>query len=281
MTNKDIEITFWGVRGSCPTFNPRMQEFGGNTSCVQMQIQNRLLIFDGGTGMHQLGKFLAEKNNSLRGDIFITHTHWDHIQGLPFFTPFFETRNYFKIYGENKKEIIFSDVIKDIMKYPYSPITWNDMDALLVFQEVESNQTLDIGDGITVSTIATDHPGGCISYKVKYKDKSCCYITDLEHKQDLHHNLKDFVKNSDILIYDSNYTEEEYFGENNKPSKEGWGHSTWERGIELVIEANVKKLVLFHHDSNRFDEELKKIELKAQAIHTDTIAARENMKICL
>lgn len=281
MSIKDMEITFWGVRGSCPSFEYRMQEFGGNTSCVQIQIGDKLLIFDGGTGINSLGKSLVEEGKELKGDIFITHTHWDHIQGLPFFLPFFQKDAQFNIHGQKKKNLSFSNIIKDIMKFPYSPISWDDMKGNLTFKEVKTNEKIDMGDDIYINTVSTDHPGGCLAYKVEYKGKSCSYITDLEHTEKVDMQIKEFIQDTDVLIYDSNFTNEEYYGENGLLSKKGWGHSTWEKGLDTALKANVGKLVLFHHNSNRNDKELRDIEIKAKSTYKNTVVAREKMKIII
>ncbi|MTI70588.1 MAG: MBL fold metallo-hydrolase [Firmicutes bacterium] len=279
MSYNDFEVTFWGVRGSSPTFGPDMREFGGNTSCVQIQIGNRLLIFDAGTGIQTLGRNLLNRKKDIKGHIFITHTHWDHIQGLPFFRPFFHKKNTFQIYGQRKSNLSFSSVIKDIMKYPYSPIRWDNMEADLNFKEIDSEDIIDIGDGITTKSIKTDHPDDCLAYRVDYKNKSCCYITDLEHSKEIDEELKRFVKGTDILIYDSNFTDDEYYGAFDKPNKKGWGHSTWQKGVRLAKEASVGKLVLFHHKLERTDDELLSIESKAKNNYKKTVVAREGMKI--
>lgn len=281
MDNNDILVTFWGVRGSCPTFDENVFEYGGNTSCVEVKIKDRLIILDGGTGIQQLGKYLSSLDRNIKGDIFITHTHWDHIQGLPFFSPFFNRENYFNIYGEKKNDISFSKAIKEIMKYPYCPIEWEDLDATLIFNEIGGDETLDIGDDITIKTIHTDHPGGCLAYRINYNGKSISYITDLEHNRDIHNSLKEFVFNTDILIYDANFTDVEYYGGDSKSSKKGWGHSTWEKGVSLAKEAKIKKMILFHHNSNRKDSELKVIEKEAKKYHNDLMAAKEGMTIAI
>lgn len=276
MVKNDFIVRFWGVRGSFPTLENNKMRFGGNTSCVEMNIDNKILIFDGGTGIQRLGKNLQNKN--IRADIFITHLHWDHIQGLPFFNPFFNSENIFNIYGQDKNNITFEEAIKGIMKYPYSPITWDDFSAKTNFISIKENSKINIGNNIIVKTIETDHPDGCIAYKVEYKNISCCYITDLEHTEKVDNKIKNFVKDSNLLIYDSNYTEEEYLGLNNN-SKIGWGHSTWEKGVKLANEANIKELILFHHNPERSDDELYLIENMAKKKFKNTQAAHESLKI--
>lgn len=281
MNRNEFKVFFWGVRGSCPTIDQNMMEFGGNTSCIHIEVNGRLLIFDGGTGIQKLGKYLQDKNEEVNGDIFITHTHWDHIQGLPFFTPFFNKNNKFNIYGQRKSDIPFSSIIKDIMRFPYSPIKWDDMGSLYKFIEINNDEEIDIKDEIVVKTIQTDHPDGCLGYRIEYENKSCCYITDLEHSDDFDVSLREFVKNCDLLIYDSNYTNEEYIGNEKEGSKKGWGHSTWEKGVELSKKSDVKKLILFHHNNNRNDNEIKAIENKAKMLFKNTFAAYEGMEISI
>lgn len=281
MDEKRFEVTFWGVRGSCPIVEPDMFEFGGNTSCVQMQLGNRLLIFDAGTGIVQLGKHLMKKKQRIDADIFITHAHWDHIQGFLFFTPAFVPGNNFTLYGERKNDWSFKDVLQGTMTYPYCPIDWNYMLADFSFVEVEDQQQFDIGDGIIIKTSNINHPDKCIGYRVDYNGKSCCYITDTEHYETIDMKIKEFVQDTDILIYDTYFTDDEYRGIVGGAPKKDWGHSTWQEAVKLALAANVKKLVLFHHSISRTDAQIREIEKIAQALHPDVIAARERTTITL
>lgn len=274
-------ITFWGVRGSCPTYNHRMCRYGTNTSCVQININNRILIMDAGTGICQLGEFLYAYGGSIHADIFLTHTHWDHIQGLPFFKLAFEPKHSFNLYGERKKHLSLETVIKEQLKYPYSPITWDNFLSEFNFFEISGDNKIDIGDGIIVSTLSTDHPGGNIAYRVDFEGKSCCYITDLEHKADLNDKLVKFVFDTDVLIYDSFFTEAEYEGRDGTFPKHGWGHSTWEKGIKLAKDSNAKQIVFTHHKIDRSDCEIDQLLNYAKSKFENSLAAKQGMRICI
>ncbi|MBF8983146.1 MBL fold metallo-hydrolase [Lutibacter sp. B2] len=275
MEMDDFSILFWGVRGSTPSMNKETMKFGGNTPCVQIKAGEKRLILDAGTGICQLGKMLMSQKEKIKAHIFISHMHWDHIQGIPFFLPFYQTENKFKFYGEKKNGTPFEQMIKDLMKTPYFPITWDEIKADCKFNEIDKDQYIHIDDDLTVKTLRLNHPNDSLGFRIAFKDKSCCYITDIEHSQSMEEALIPFIENTDVLIYDANFTEQEYI------HKKGWGHSTWQKAVELAKKACVKKLILFHHDTYRCDEELEAIEVKAKEIYPDTFAAKEGMKILL
>ncbi|MDD2621402.1 MAG: MBL fold metallo-hydrolase [Syntrophomonadaceae bacterium] len=275
MKKSDFEITFWGVRGSLPVPGPSTVKYGGNTSCVQVQINKRLFILDAGTGIFHLGQHLLKTRKNVSGDIFITHTHWDHIQGFPFFAPAFIRGNHFTLYGQTKVNSTFADLMKGQMTYQHFPVSLGEMGSTIDFHELDTGIEVDLGDGISLNTIHTNHPNGSLAYRLNYKGRSCCYITDTEHYSCVDPKLKNFVKDADLVIYDSNYTDEEY------PQFVGYGHSTWQEAIKLMKAADAKKLVLFHHDKGRNDEEMEKVENQARASYPNCIAAREGLVIPL
>lgn len=275
MKKSDFEVTFWGVRGSLPVPGPHTVKYGGNTSCVQVQISNRLFILDAGTGIFHLGQHLMKTRKNVRGDIFITHTHWDHIQGFPFFSPAFIKGNHFTLYGQTKVNSTFADLMKGQMTYQHFPVSLGEMGSTIEFHELDSGIELDLGDDILLNTIHTNHPNGSLAYRLNYKGRSCCYITDTEHYSCVDPKLKNFVKDADLVIYDSNYTDEEY------PQFVGYGHSTWQEAVKLMAASGAKKLVLFHHDKGRSDDEMEKVENQARERFPNCIAAREGLVIPL
>lgn len=283
MSNLDYTVTIWGARGSRPVPGPDTVQYGGNTPCVQVQIGEHLLIFDAGTGICNLGQHLEKQfgDNPIKGDIFITHTHWDHIQGLPFFLPAFKKGNVFTLYGQGKMNQAFEALMKGQMVYPHFPVQFEDMAASIEFHEVETGKQITLTDGIIIETLQNNHPSGSISYRINYGGHTCCYMTDLEHYSTINYELVEFIGDADLVIYDANYTDGEYLGLNDSPNRIGWGHSTWQEGIKLVQLANAKRLILFHHDANRTDKELEVIEQLAQEIYPDCYAAREGMVIQL
>ncbi|HQI16990.1 MAG TPA: MBL fold metallo-hydrolase [Bacillota bacterium] len=275
MTVNNFTVTFWGVRGSRPVPGPGTVIYGGNTPCVEVRIGKRLIILDAGTGITNLGFKLMQEPGPVRGDIFITHVHWDHIQGFPFFLPAFKRGNSFNIYGEGKEEITFEALIRRTMRFPNFPVPLENLGAAMHFKELKPGDVIDIRDGITVHTVANSHPDGGVSYRIQYGEKSCCYVTDYEHGSDKAEGLIRLCEGTDLLIYDSYFTDAEY------PAHKGWGHSTWEEGLALQEKAGVRQLLLFHHKPERSDEEMAALESKIIGKHPMAKAAREGMVVSL
>jgi len=275
MEKTDFQVIFWGVRGSIPVPGPDTLKYGGNTLCVQIQIGKRLLIFDAGSGIYSLGRKLVKRSSELCADILITHTHWDHIQGFPFFAPAFVKGNQFRLYGQSKIDSTFAELMHGQMAYQHFPVSLEQMGAKFEFHELDSGMKIDLGDGINLRTVLNNHPGGGLSYRLDYHGRSCCYVTDTEHYSEIDKALCKFISNSDLVIYDAHFTDEEY------PDYVGWGHSTWQEGIKLIEAAGAKQLVLFHHANFRNDREMDIIEQQAQIRRPNSVAAREGMVINL
>lgn len=273
MENNSFTVTFWGVRGSRPVPGPQTVIYGGNTSCVGLRIGLRLVILDAGTGIVSLGSRLAEEPGALSGDILVTHTHWDHIQGFPFFKPAYRAGNSFCLYGEKRKGTGFAAQIKQLMQPPYFPVPMERMGASLTFREILPGDAWDLGGGITVQTAANNHPGGGISYRVQYRDKSCCYVTDTEHSKRGEQDLIELCRGADLIIYDAHFTDEEY------PCFKGWGHSTWQEGVKLAEEAAARQLLLFHHNPERNDRQMEELEKFIRSRYAKAGMAREGLVI--
>ncbi len=273
MNNNLFTVTFWGVRGSRPVPGPETVIYGGNTPCVEVRIGKKLIILDAGTGITNLGFKLMEEPGPVCADIFITHLHWDHIQGLPYFQPAFHRGNSFCFYGEKKEDISFTSLIKRTVRPPYFPVPMENLGAALCFSEIEAGESLDLGDGITVRTAANNHPDGGISYRIQYGDKSCCYVTDTEHGTEKAQAILELCKGTDLLIYDAYFTVAEY------SRYQGWGHSTWEEGLALCEAACAGQLILFHHKPERSDEEMAALEASLTGQNSRARAAREGMVI--
>lgn len=281
MANVDFNVTFWGVRGSRPVPGIHTVRFGGNTSCVQIQIGDRLFIFDAGSGIVDLGQYLLQQGKKICGEIFISHTHWDHIQGFPFFGPAFVKDNGFTLYGQGKMNQTFANLMRGQMEYTHFPVSLEQMGSAIDFREVDSGYDMDLGDGIVVKTTHNNHPGGSISYRLEYGGKSCCYVTDNEHYDDLDENICNFIRGTDLVVIDTNYTDEEYLGTKGGFSRVGWGHSTWQEAVKLVKAAGARKLALYHHDPLHTDSDMEAIERQARERFSDCFAAREGMSITL
>lgn len=236
-----------------------------------------ILIFDAGTGIVKLGNDLSEMQKPLNIHLFMTHSHWDHVQGFPFFAPAYDPKNTITIYGQFREKFKIDDIFKGLMKAPYFPAPFSVLKAKIQFKELSPVASTTLPSGVKVLSIASDHPGGNLIYRIEYGSKSFCYITDLSHGHGINDSLITFVKNTDLMIYDSNFTNLEFI----KPQYEGWGHSTWEKAVQLAINANVSKLVLFHHALHRTKEDLKDILLEARTLFPETDLAIEGRRYTL
>ncbi|OHB74344.1 MAG: hypothetical protein A2Z34_00410 [Planctomycetes bacterium RBG_16_59_8] len=259
-----MKVKFWGVRGSIPCPGTRTAGFGGNTSCVQVLDGKNIIILDAGTGIRELGLELVARDEPLVVHMLISHTHWDHIQGFPFFLPIFNKRNRIYIYGPRALRRSIKDVLLWQMQYSYFPILGAELAAGFHFRDVE-NETFAIGN-LTVSTHVMNHPIKVIAYRVADGGKSVLYTGDNEpyNEQQLRkfgkgglRKLDRFVKGTDLLIADAQYTDAEY------EYKKGWGHSTISQAINLAAANDVRKLAFFHHEPTHGDADLRWLEKAA------------------
>jgi phosphoribosyl 1,2-cyclic phosphodiesterase len=273
-----MQITFWGVRGSIPTPGPDTVEIGGNTSCVEVRAGKLLLVFDGGTGLRLLGKKLV-KEMPITAHIFFSHVHWDHIQGFPFFDPAFVKGNTIHLYGGNNVSRTLEETLAGQMDHPSFPVHLTDMGAKMTFNDLVEGQVLEIED-VKIRTGRGNHPNGVWIYRVEHAGKSIVYATDTEHYKELDQGLLKLAQGVDVLIYDAQYTPEEYTGTAGTGGpKLGWGHSTFDEAARLAAAANVKKLVLFHHDPLQNDGQVRAKETRAQSLFKNCVAAYEGLTI--
>lgn len=268
---QNIRLKLWGVRGSLPAPGSQTQIFGGNTSCIEMRCGEELFIFDAGSGIRELGLDLL-KSLPIKGRIFFTHYHWDHILGFPFFVPAYIPSNEFDIYGESKRRRSTKQILSGQMSFPYFPVGLNAMQAKLKFHTIKVGTTLKFptkSATVTIKTHRLNHPFDAMGYRVDYNGSSVAYITDYEHFDYRDEPLIEFVQGADAMIYDSAFNEAEYV------TKHGWGHSTWEQGIKLAQAANVKTLLISHHEPTHNDVYMEKVEKEAQEIYPSSVVARE------
>lgn len=269
-----FSIKFWGVRGSIACPSPRHIEYGGNTSCLQVVAGDRHLILDAGTGIRELGNvFLA--SGPRQADILLTHTHWDHINGFPFFAPAFRDDRRFRILAGHLSD---ADGVRAVlagqMMRPMFPVPLETMRGDLVFEDFTAGDQFWLDSGVFVRTARLNHPDGATGYRLEHGGKSVCYVTDTEHVIGApDENVLSLIQGADLVIYDCTYTDDEF------PEKVSWGHSTWQEGVRLCQQAEARRLVIFHHDPGHDDEFMARIEAEARTAWTETLVAREGMHI--
>ncbi len=281
-----MKVTFWGVRGSIPCPGHKTVKYGGNTPCLELQLTDvkRIIIIDAGSGIRELGNSLMARNipwNSTELDIFLSHTHWDHIQGLPFFTPIYLPCAHLRIYGPiTFEERSLKEVLGTVLSYRYFPVRQEELSSHISYHDIKEG-SFDLGDGLHLRTRYLNHPVLCMGYRFEYGGKVLCTAYDTEpfrnifctdpgdpgydeqiHRegdqaaQEANQNLESFYRDADLLIYDSQYTRAEY-----DHGKIGWGHSPYEYAIDTAISSGVKQLALFHHDPMRTDDQLDQMSL--------------------
>ena len=267
-----MKIRFWGVRGSIAAPGPDTAAVGGNTSCVELVCGATRIVLDAGTGLRGLGQELIAQPGPTELTLLLSHYHWDHIQGLPFFVPVYRKDTALTIVGGANGVMSVRDTLERQMSAPTFPVRLDEVGARLTTREARLGETFDVGEA-TVRVAKGNHPGGVMAYRVEHEGKSIVYATDTEHYACVDPALRALAEGADVLVYDAQYTPEEYSG------KVGWGHSTWLAGAELARAAGVGTCVLFHHDPMRSDEGVRAIEQQAQALFPRTIAAREGLVI--
>jgi phosphoribosyl 1,2-cyclic phosphodiesterase len=276
-----FRIVFWGVRGSIPSPGPATVAVGGNTACVEVRCGNELLILDGGTGLRLLGAKLSAEQ-PLRARMFFSHVHWDHIQGFPFFAPAFVKGNVIDLFGATNVTGTLEETLGGQMNYPNFPVRLADMGAEMTFHDIGDGHVLRLDDGaVTVRTAQLNHPQGVLAYRIEHRDRAMVYATDTEHGQEVDQGLVALARDADVLIYDAQYTPEEYVGEAGVAPKIGWGHSTMLEGVKVARAANVGRLILFHHAPEHDDDAVRAMEARAREQLPATDAAREGMVIDL
>ncbi len=308
-----FQVRIWGDRGSMPCPGPDTVLFGGNTSCIELRLGDperpRLVIIDAGSGIRQLGDHLMRtdfKRGPIDADMFITHTHWDHIMGFPMFTPIYVPGTKLRIHGAvTYEEDTLKDIIGNQLSYKYWPVRQSELAADIGYKHLKET-VLDMGDGLTLRTKYLNHPIVCLGYRFEFEGKA--FVTAYDHEpfqnifptdpghpdydaiaaeegeraaREENERVLQFFKGADFLIHDSQYTEKEY-----KASKQGWGHSSYERAINSAHRAGVKRLALFHHDPNRTDAELTELELRYQGMvrektSMEVMMAREGLIVTL
>jgi phosphoribosyl 1,2-cyclic phosphodiesterase len=285
-----LTLRFWGTRGSIPTPGAETVRYGGNTPCLEVRTPaGWLVILDAGTGIRELGRSLLQRANGapINGDIYLTHAHWDHIQGLPFFAPAFQGGNHFTIWGSKAMETSIGRVLRDQMSPVVFPITFDQLAASIDVRE--------LGDGLTsrngyqVQPFPVRHPGGALGYRLTEMagGRSLVYISDNELDAGTHYEtpagsraeLVEFCHGAGVLVHDTMFTRDEY------GQYRGWGHSTYDDAVELALDAHVDQLVLFHHKPERTDVDVDRLtdacraQVARRGGHLEIVAAAEGLTL--
>jgi phosphoribosyl 1,2-cyclic phosphodiesterase len=298
-----LTVRFWGVRGSIPCPGPDTVIYGGNTTCLEIRADTRLIIVDLGTGVRPLGDFLMandfKKYGKINADVFVTHTHWDHILGFPMFTPVYVPGNELRITGpvsfENDS---LKSVIETQLSYKYWPVRAGELAAHIEYNQIKET-TLDLGGELSVTSKFLNHPVLCLGYRFDYQGSSIAVVFDHEPFRNLfsadpkktdfdpdtakegetaaaeeNEKISQFIRNADILIHDTQYTQLEY------QKHIGWGHASFDHAVEAANGNDIKKLVFFHHDPAHTDRELEQLEKQySDKTTAEVIMAKEGITL--
>ena len=270
----EFSVTFWGVRGSIACPGPETVRYGGNTSCLEVKCGDRRMIFDAGTGLRKLGGVLA-REGACDIDLFFTHTHFDHVCGLPFFAPLFMPGNRIRLWaGHLLPEYGLRQVLVEMMMAPLFPAPPDIFQADVSYNDFQHGDAMTPMQGLTIRTGPLNHPNRATGYRIEFGGRVICYITDTEHfDAGRDPNVATLIAGADLVIYDATYTDAEY------PKFKGYGHSTWQEGVRLVEDAGAKTLVIFHHDPSHDDVFMDAVAHEADQARPGTIVAREGMTL--
>ena len=272
-----MRIKFWGVRGSTPTPQPENLRYGGNTSCVEVRLGDSIFIFDCGTGFRTLGHQLLREFNgqAIAAHIFVTHFHWDHIQGLPFFRPLYDKSENRFVFHSSSRIRTLKRVMEEQMAAPYFPVDMSEMKAQRNFFDIEQGRVP--FDGVTVEAMWLNHPQGCLGFRIESPSGVLVYATDNEPGvAAFDKSVRKLAAGADVLIYDAQYLPDEY-----EARKRGWGHSHWREAVNVVMESGAKELILYHHDPEHDDACIDNVVKQARNYYPRVRAAAEGMEIAL
>ncbi|MGA2991527.1 MAG: MBL fold metallo-hydrolase [Candidatus Korobacteraceae bacterium] len=268
-----MQIKFWGVRGSTPTPQVENLRYGGNTPCVEVRVNGRIYVFDCGTGFRILGKELMREfaGGPIQAHVFLSHFHWDHIQGIPFFAPLYDRHSSFVFHSSDRAGGLRA-TLEQHMADPFFPVNMTEMAARRSFHSIAEGRTA--FDDCAVDSLWLNHPQGCLGFRVEAGNSVLAYATDNEPGDPVFDKaVRRLAQDADVLIYDAQYLPEEF------ASHRGWGHSHWREAIAVARQCQVKHLVLFHHDPDHSDECIDRLLEQAQQHFSRVSAAAEGMAL--
>lgn len=280
-----IRVRPWGTRGSLPTPGPHTVRYGGNTSCVEVRIDGRSLVFDAGTGIRPLGDFLIDASRPCEVDVFLSHFHWDHIQGFPFFRPLYQTRATLHVHAPFQSDRSIEQLCERLMDPLHFPVPFDAVTANIEFESMTDGMSVE-RPGATVTAFRVRHPSYTVGYRIDANGRRIVFVPDCEllgpqepTDPGWREGVVRTIEGADLLIHDAMFTEEEY------PRMQGWGHSTFRQVVDLAVEANVRELMFFHHSPYRTDDELDRIldrarsHLQEREVELEVSAAIEGLEI--
>lgn len=275
MAKDEVLIRIWGARGSVACPGAKTVRYGGNTACVEVRCGPHLVIFDGGTGIRELGMAL-QAEAPVEADVFLTHFHLDHIAGLPFFKTAYDPRNRVHFHAARlDTSLTLKTIVARMMSPPLFPVPVDEYRADVNFLDFAVGDRLEPHPGLVLETRPLRHPGGACGYRLSWAGRTVAYVTDTEHPSDgsLDPNVQELMAGADVAIYDASFTDEEY------ARYPGWGHSTWREGVRAADAAGVGTLVLFHHDPAHDDATMDRIAAEADAARPGTLAAQDGLTL--
>lgn len=276
-----MRIRFWGVRGTIPTPGPETVRLGGNTACIDvLTTDKQLIIIDAGSGIRRLGiALLEEYPGRIVGTVLVSHTHWDHIQGFPFFEPLIgphSRQNRFVIVGQKRVGRQLENVLAGQIIEPYLPFAFKELAADIHVKEVSGGENVVVGDDTIIRVEELRHPGGCLGFRIENNGRVLAYCTDSSHADgQLTKNVLALAQGADLLIHDAQYSIEQ------RKEFPDYGHSSWLEAVKVAVEAKVGCLALFHYDPNASDDYMENVLFKAREIFPRTILSQEGMELTL
>lgn len=271
-----VSVKFWGVRGSIATDGEEVMTTGGNTACVEIRCGPHLLLFDAGTGLRKAGQSLAGEGIKTF-DLFLSHSHYDHVIGLPFFAPLFDPETQCAIWSGHTMGATKTEALVDALLNPlFFPAGIGMFRARVNYRDFIAGDVLSLAPTLRIATAPLDHPGGVTGYRIEFDKRTITYLTDTGVRSDeAQRACRRLADQADLVIYDCMYTEAE------APQRADFGHSTWKEGVALCADARAKRLALFHHAPERNDADVDGLETLARTHFAGAFAAREGMKISL